>query len=59
MAGKELGVKFSTPIFDGATLEQITEYTRKAKLPDFDVHISMMGKQEKDLTNQQLLASFI
>ena len=34
-AGKELGVKFSTPIFDGATLEQITEYTRKAKLPDF------------------------
>jgi len=34
-AGKELGVKFSSPIFDGATLEQITEYTRKANLPDF------------------------
>jgi DNA-directed RNA polymerase subunit beta len=32
-AGKELGLKFSTPIFDGATLEQITEYTEKAQLP--------------------------
>jgi DNA-directed RNA polymerase subunit beta len=32
-AGKELGLKFSTPIFDGASLEQITEYTEKAQLP--------------------------
>jgi DNA-directed RNA polymerase subunit beta len=34
-AGKELGLKFSTPIFDGATLEEITEYTEKAKIPKF------------------------
>ncbi|HQN93450.1 MAG TPA: DNA-directed RNA polymerase subunit beta [Prolixibacteraceae bacterium] len=34
-AGKELGVKFATPIFDGATLEQITDHTRKAGVPDF------------------------
>ncbi len=34
-AGKELGLKFATPIFDGATLDQITEYTRKANIPDF------------------------
>ena len=34
-AGKELGLKFSTPIFDGATLDEITEYTRKANVPDF------------------------
>jgi len=35
-AGKELGLKFSTPIFDGASLDQITEYTRQAKVvPDF------------------------
>ncbi len=34
-AGLKLGVKFSTPIFDGATLDQITEYTRKAGLPDY------------------------
>ncbi len=32
-AGKELGLSFSTPIFDGATLEQINEYTAKAGIP--------------------------
>jgi DNA-directed RNA polymerase subunit beta len=34
-AGKELGLKFATPIFDGATLEEITEYTDKAGVPAF------------------------
>ena len=34
-AGKELGMTFSTPIFDGATLEQITDYTNKASIPPF------------------------
>lgn len=34
-AGKELGLKFATPIFDGATLEEISEYTDKAGLPRF------------------------
>ena len=34
-AGKELGVNFATPIFDGASLDSITEYTRKAGIPDF------------------------
>jgi DNA-directed RNA polymerase subunit beta len=34
-AGKELGMKFSTPIFDGASIEQINEYTEKAKVPKF------------------------
>ncbi len=32
-AGKELGLKFATPIFDGATLEQISEFTDKAGVP--------------------------
>jgi DNA-directed RNA polymerase subunit beta len=32
-AGRELGVKFATPIFDGAELEQIGEYTDKAGVP--------------------------
>ncbi|MGN0202402.1 MAG: DNA-directed RNA polymerase subunit beta [Candidatus Cryptobacteroides sp.] len=32
-AGKELGVKFSTPIFDGATIKDICEYTDKAGVP--------------------------
>ncbi|MFA5768291.1 MAG: DNA-directed RNA polymerase subunit beta [Bacteroidales bacterium] len=34
-AGKELGFSFASPIFDGATLEEITSYTEKAKLPRF------------------------
>ena len=32
-AGKELGVKFATPIFDGATLDDLCEWTDKAGLP--------------------------
>ena len=34
-AGQKLGKKFSTPIFDGATLDQINELTDKAELPRF------------------------
>jgi DNA-directed RNA polymerase subunit beta len=34
-AGKELGLKFATPIFDGATLEDICKYTDKAALPRY------------------------
>lgn len=34
-AGKKLGVKFSTPIFDGATNEEIDDYTKKAGLPRY------------------------
>ncbi|MBI9057941.1 MAG: DNA-directed RNA polymerase subunit beta [Labilibaculum sp.] len=34
-AGKELGLKFATPIFDGASLKEITEYTDKAGVPAF------------------------
>ena len=32
-AGKELGVKFATPIFDGCTLDALNEWTDKAGLP--------------------------
>lgn len=34
-AGQKLGVKFSTPIFDGASLEDISKYTDMAGLPRF------------------------
>ncbi len=34
-AGLKLGLKFATPIFDGAHLDQIAEYTEKAGLPKF------------------------
>ncbi len=34
-AGKELGLKFATPIFDGASLDQINEQTDKAGVPRY------------------------
>jgi DNA-directed RNA polymerase subunit beta len=34
-AGKELGLKFATPIFDGASLDEVCEYTDKAGVPRY------------------------
>ena len=34
-AGRKLGVKFSTPIFDGASLDDLCEWTDKAGLPRY------------------------
>jgi DNA-directed RNA polymerase subunit beta len=34
-AGEKLGLKFSTPIFDGAKFHEIEEYVQKAELPSY------------------------
>ncbi len=34
-AGQNLGQKYATPIFDGASIDQITELTKKANVPEF------------------------
>jgi len=34
-AGKNLGLTFATPIFDGATIDDIHSYTAKAGVPDY------------------------
>ncbi len=34
-AGQKLGLKFSTPIFDGASMEEIDSYTKKANVPQY------------------------
>ena len=34
-AGQKLGLKFATPIFDGASIEEINHYTEKAGIPKF------------------------
>jgi len=34
-AGQKLGLKFATPIFDGASLDQINQYTDQAGVPRF------------------------
>ena len=47
-AGQKLGMTFATPIFDGATLDQITEYTEKANLPKFgNTHLYDGGTGER------------
>ena len=47
-AGQKLGLKFATPIFDGANLDQITEYTEKAGLPKFgNTHLYDGGTGER------------
>jgi len=33
-AGKELGIKFATPIFDGASYEEVEGWVKKANLPE-------------------------
>jgi len=49
-AGKELGVRFETPIFDGATLEQINDYTDKAGVPRYGMtYLTDGGTGEKFL----------
>jgi len=36
-AGQKLGLKFATPIFDGATIDEISEWIKKAGLPEFGI----------------------
>lgn len=46
-AGKELGLKFATPIFDGATLDEINEYTAKAGIPAQRLHSSARRRNRR------------
>lgn len=36
-AGRKLGLKFATPIFDGASIEEVNEWMKKAELPEYGV----------------------
>jgi DNA-directed RNA polymerase subunit beta len=44
-AGVELGTKFATPIFDGASTDDIAHYCNEAGIPVYGHTISMMVKQ--------------
>ena len=48
-AGKKLGLKFATPIFDGAELDQITEYTEKQNFRLTEIPTYMTVVQVRDL----------
>ncbi|MEO5675781.1 MAG: DNA-directed RNA polymerase subunit beta, partial [Chitinophagales bacterium] len=36
-AGQKLGVKFATPIFDGASIDEIDAWIKKAELPEYGI----------------------
>ena len=47
-AGQKLGTKFATPIFDGASIDEINHYTEKAGIPKFGhTHLYDGGTGEK------------
>ena len=58
-AGEKLGVKFATPIFDGATPAQIDEWTAKAGVQNQVRLTCMMEVQESVSTNRRQLESSI
>jgi DNA-directed RNA polymerase subunit beta len=53
-AGQKLGVKFATPIFDGANIDDIDSYVTKAGLPKFGSTYLCDGGTGERLINLQL-----
>ncbi|MEZ4826846.1 MAG: DNA-directed RNA polymerase subunit beta [Bacteroidia bacterium] len=43
-AGKKLGLKFATPIFDGASVDDVNDYLKKANLPEYGVTRLLNGQ---------------
>ena len=54
-AGQKLDRKYFTPVFDGASIDDINKETDDANLQDLDKPISTMGVQESVLINLQQL----
>ncbi len=57
-AGIRLGMKFSSPIFDGATYEQINELMNKAKLP-LDGKVYLYNGETGDRFDQATTVGYI
>ncbi len=57
-AGKELGMSFATPIFDGATLEEINELMRKAGLPE-NGSVQLYNGETGEPFHQKVTAGYI
>jgi DNA-directed RNA polymerase subunit beta len=57
-AGQKLGLKFSTPIFDGATVEEIAEHIDKAGLPTFG-HTYLYDGETGDRFHQKATVGII
>jgi DNA-directed RNA polymerase subunit beta len=46
-AGKKLGMKFATPIFDGASIDEISNIPIKPDVPNYGKPIFMMVEPVK------------
>ncbi len=57
-AGEKLGIKFSTPIFDGATTEEIEKYCQDAGLPKFG-HTYLYDGETGDRFHQKATVGII
>ena len=57
-AGLKLGVKFATPIFDGASVEEIEEYIKKAGLPSMS-HTYLYDGETGDKFHQKTTVGVI
>ena len=57
-AGEKLGVKFATPIFDGASVEEIDELIKKAGLPEFG-HTYLYNGETGDRFDQKATVGII
>ena len=57
-AGEKLGLKFSTPIFDGATVDEINSLIKKAELPDYG-HTYLYDGETGDRFHQKATVGII
>jgi len=57
-AGKELGINFATPVFDGATLQDVRKQLKKAKLPE-NGQVQLFDGQTGDPFDQETTVGYI
>jgi DNA-directed RNA polymerase subunit beta len=57
-AGEKLGIKFATPIFDGATTDEIGNYCKQAGLPEFG-HTYLYDGETGDRFHQKATVGII
>ena len=57
-AGEKLGIKFATPIFDGATTDEIGDFCKKAGLPEFG-HTYLYDGETGDRFHQKATVGII
>jgi len=51
-AANVLGISFSTPVFDGATLEEVKDYLKKANLPESGKSVVYDGRTGEPFDNE-------